>query len=332
MEHYWQSFLEGLIGGFLGGLVSLVMYKEYYCKNNTLTDTKKKSNPQGQDNEQGYLTLMKHVMERGYEVKDRTGTGALFLPGQKVEYDLTNYAIPLLTTRRVPWHNVVGELLFFLKGETDTNKLVNSNPPIRIWIANTTKEFIEQRGLSDKLQPGEMGPLYGRQWRNFGRAEEKNGVDQIVFVMNELKHNRGSRRIMITAYNPNAIPESVLPPCHFAAQWTIREENVVDCILYQRSCDLPLGCPTNIASYSLLTFIFCHYCNLRPGKLIHMIGHAHVYKNQIEKAQEHILRTPTKSPWIEMVNMPEHFEDLQVDNFVLKDYTPQTFIKYPFST
>jgi thymidylate synthase len=293
-------------------------------------------------NEQGYLDLMKKVVYEGHRTKDRTGTGNRFLSGMSVKYDISNYRLPLFTTRKVPWKNVVEELLFFLRGDTDTKKLEAKQ--VFIWKQNSSEEFIKSRNLP--YREGVIGPMYGFQHRHFG-AEYKGpdvdytgqGYDQIRALFGSLKNDPYSRRHMLTAWNPQALDQSVLPPCHFAAQWVVHDDNddesygpSLDCILYQRSCDLPLGCPTNVASYSLLTFILCHYCGMQPGVLTHFIGHAHVYENQVPCVLDHVKRVPTFPPKLEMVNMPASFETLETENFMVKDYDPQPFIRYPFST
>jgi thymidylate synthase len=298
------------------------------------------------DGEVSYLNLMKNVLENGYKTPDRTGVGNIFLPGQSVRYDISNNIIPLFTSRKVPWKNVIHELLFFMKGHTDTKKHLESEN-VNIWKAHTSIDFLKRRKLNDRpeYKEGTMGPMYGFQWRHFGAEYlgpeydyTDKGYDQLKDLFHNLKHDPYSRSHMITALNPSVNQDCVLCPCHFAAQWIVQknknenEKDVLHVIIYQRSADLCLGVPTNVASYSTLTHILGHYTNLQPGTLTHFMGHAHIYENQIPLAKEHVKRTPSPHPTLKLINMPDSFEDLSVENFQLENYKPQSFIKYPFAT
>lgn len=305
-------------------------------------------NPKSNDynGEEGYLNLMKDIASRGHTVPDRTGVGVKFLSGCTVKYDINNFKLPLFTSRRISWKIVVEELLFFLRGDTDTTLLEEQK--VNIWKANTSKDFIAKRKLD--LEPGDMGPLYGFQWRHFGADweaykkdpnDEKNqGFDQITWLMNELKTNPYSRRLVLTALNPPDISKSVLAPCHFSAQWCVRDsdekhgEKIIDCILYQRSCDLPLGCPTNVPSYALLTFIFAWYCDMKPGTLTHSIGHAHVYENQMTTLETHLERLDQleEFPTLNLMNqLPKNINDITRSYFKIHNYNHLSSLKYPFA-
>lgn len=332
-DESWKFWMTIMFAGV--GVLSSLNTDDDFLEPKSITQHFENDQISADHGELGYLHTMRRIIEQGHRVLDRTGTGGnRFLPGVSVKYDISNFTIPLLTTRVILWRNVVEELLFFLKGKTDTKELEAKN--VNIWKANSSKEFLASQKLP--YPEGTIGPMYGFQWRHFN-AEYKGphadysgqGTDQIQYILKELKTNPNSRRMLITAWNPNQLNDGVLPPCHFSAQWT-HHDGILDCILYQRSCDFPLGGPTNIASYALLTHIFCHYTNLVAGTLTHMIGHAHVYENQVEKAMTHISRVPTKFPTLSLQNMPDSLEALEMHHLQLVGYTPQASIKYPFST
>lgn len=307
--------------------------------------------------EEEYLKLMKNVIENGFQVPDRTGIGNRFLPGQCIKYDISDRTLPLFTSRKIPWKNVIHELLFFMKGKTDTKELESEK--VYIWKQNTSNEFLKKRRLdiADGKRPayeeGTMGPMYGFQWRHFGTeytGPNSNyggkGFDQLQSIIDNLKKNPFGRDHILSAFNPCALKDSVLCPCHFAVQWVVSpfisdsnlssnyKKNVLHVIIYQRSADLCLGVPTNVASYATLTHILAHYTNMETGSLTHFMGHAHVYQNQIEVALENIQRIKhlKKHPKLKLVNMPESFEDLVPESFVVENYQPQPFLKYPFAT
>lgn len=227
----------------------------------------------------------------GKERIDRTNVGTLSIFGAQMRFDLRNDAFPLLTTKRVFWRGVVEELLWFIKGSTNAKELQEKN--VHIWDANSSREFLDQCGFMDRKE-GDLGPVYGFQWRHFG-ADYKScdesyvgqGVDQLNEVIKRIRTNPTDRRIIMSAWNVADLPKMVLPPCHCFVQFYVADDEL-SCQLYQRSADMGLGVPFNIASYSLLTYMIAHVTGLKPGDFIHTLGDAHVYKNHIEPLKEQV--------------------------------------------
>jgi len=282
--------------------------------------------------EMGYLELVKKVIETGNEKTDRTGTGTKSLFGCTMRYDLLQ-SFPLLTTKSVYWKGVVEELLWFLRGETNANKL--SQKGVKIWDGNGSREFLDKNGLKER-EVGDLGPVYGFQWRHFG-AEYKNmhenytgkGTDQLKDVLHKIMHNPDDRRIIMSAWNPAALKKMALPPCHMFSQFYVANGKL-SCIMYQRSCDLGLGVPFNIASYSLLTHILANAAGLKVGEYVHILGDAHVYKNHIEPLKEQLKRYPNPFPVLKIkkkINGIEGIENLKFEDFELSEYIPHPKIK-----
>lgn len=276
-----------------------------------------------------YLNLVKDIIDNGAVRDDRTGTGVLSLFGKKMEFDLKHH-FPLLTTKRVFWRAVVEELLFFIRGQTDANILSNLN--ITIWDGNTSREFLDQRGL-EEYDVGDMGPMYGWNWRHWGAGYwgckhnyKGQGIDQLIRAINEIKTNPTSRRILISAWNPSVLKAGVLPPCHVMFQFYV-QNNYLSCQLYQRSGDMGLGIPFNIASYSLLTYMMAQVCGLKPGKFIHVIGDAHVYKTHIEPLKIQLQREPWKFPTLELNSEIKNIENFEKEDIKLMNYKSHPFIK-----
>lgn len=221
----------------------------------------------------------------GKKRSDRTGVGTVSIFGAQMRFSLRNNIFPLLTTKRVFWRAVAEELLWFIKGSTNAKELQDKN--IHIWDGNSTREFLDKMGFADR-EEGDLGPVYGFQWRHFG-AEYKTchddytgkGIDQLNEVIERIKKNPNDRRIIMSAWNVVDIPKMALPPCHCFVQFYVADGEL-SCQLYQRSADMGLGVPFNIASYALLTYMIAHVTGLKPGDFVHTIGDAHVYLNHIE--------------------------------------------------
>ncbi|XP_008468587.2 thymidylate synthase [Diaphorina citri] len=219
-----------------------------------------------QTDEQQYLHLLDKIIKTGHKKSDRTGVGTLSLFGAQMRFDLTNGTFPLLTTKRVFWKGVVEELLWFIKGSTNAKEL--SDKGVKIWDPNSTREYLDSIGLVDRKE-GDLGPVYGFQWRHYG-AEYKDmftdytdqGIDQLQNIINTIKTNPNDRRIIMCAWNPIDMPKMALPPCHCLAQFYVADGKL-SCQLYQRSADMGLGVPFNIASYSLLTYMIAHVTGLQ---------------------------------------------------------------------
>lgn len=297
---------------------------------------------------QTYLNLLDHVLHNGTVKGDRTGTGTRSVFGYQMRFDLQE-GFPLLTTKRVHWKSVVHELLWFVRGDTNLQYLVKNG--VRIWnewpfqhylqenelaeqypkYSETwkaeMKAFVEQIKTDDDFAAkwGELGPVYGRQWRNF------SGVDQLVEVIQNLKTNPDSRRHIVTAWNPPDIPEMAkagLPPCHTLFQFYVAEGKL-SCQLYQRSADIFLGVPFNIGTYSLLIHLVARECGYEVGDFVHTLGDAHLYSNHVEQAKLQLSRTPTASPTLSFAEEAPGIFEIGYDDIVLHNYNPQASIKAP---
>lgn len=247
-----------------------------------------------------YLDLVQHVLDNGVEKHDRTGTGTLSVFGYQMRFDLQG-DFPLVTTKKVHFTSVVHELLWLLSGSTNVNPLKKNK--VRIWNEWADKE-------------GELGPIYGHQWRSWPSSQGK-GIDQIQAALEAIQHNPDSRRIIVSAWNVADLPKMALPPCHTLFQFYIANGRL-SCQLYQRSADIFLGLPFNIASYSLLTMMIAQVTGLRPGEFIHTLGDAHLYLNHLEQANLQLSRTPYKGT---MVHLDPHVTDLF--NFTIDDVSWQ---------
>ena len=249
-----------------------------------------------------YLELLKDIQTNGTAKKDRTGVGTRGVFGRQLRFDLSA-GFPLLTTKKVHWPAVVHELLWFLQGETNI-KYLNENQ-VRIWDE-----------WADAL--GELGPVYGKQWR----AWEHNGttIDQISNVIREIKQNPASRRLIVSAWNVGEIAAMALPPCHLLFQFYVQADKL-SCQLYQRSADVFLGVPFNIASYALLTHMVAQVCGLTPGDFVHTFGDVHIYDNHQAQITEQLKRTPRALPRLELHPRPDIFS-YTFEDIVLHDYQP----------
>lgn len=269
--------------------------------------------------EEQYLQLIRDILEKGSFEKGRNGnTKSLF--GCSMRYSLKDGQLPLLTTKRVAWKTCFRELMWFVRGSTDNQILVDKN--VHIWDANGTREFLDGRGLKNNRE-NDLGPVYGHQWRFFNAPYENcdtdytgQGVDQLQYIIDCLKdpEQRTSRRMVISAWNPCQLDEMVLPPCHVLMQFYVRENKYLSCSLYQRSGDVGLGVPFNIASYSFLTHILAHHCGLEAEEFVHFIGDAHIYEDHIEPLKEQIIREPRAFPRISLLNKHEKVDDYEIED------------------
>jgi len=284
-----------------------------------------------------YLDLCRHVLEDGSFKSDRTGTGTYSLFGAQMRFNL-NDGFPLLTTKKVYLKAIIYELLWFIKGDTNIKYLVDHN--VRIWnewpyenykksnefMNESLDEFVEKIKTDDAFAKkyGDLGPVYGKQWRSFGINEYK--VDQLMKVINEIKTNPNSRRLIVCAWNPLEIDQMALPPCHSLFQFYVND-NKLSCQLYQRSADLFLGVPFNIASYALLTMMVAKVCGLGLGDFVHTIGDAHIYQNHVEQIKTQMSRTPRVLPKMIIKKDTDNILDFEFDDFELVDYNPYPPIK-----
>jgi len=277
-----------------------------------------------------YLKLIEQILENGIERNDRTGVGTKSIFGATMRYSLRNDIFPLLTTKRVFWRGLAEELIWFIHGCTNGKTL--SDKGIHIWDGNGSREFLDKRGLKDN-EEGDLGPVYGFQWRHFGAQYENmnsnyenKGIDQLKEVIHTIKTDPYSRRIILTAWNPSDLNKMALPPCHMFAQFYVAN-NELSCQMYQRSADMGLGVPFNIASYSLLTRLIAQVCNLKCGEFIHVIGDAHVYLNHFEALKEQLKRQPKIFPLLKINPNIMNIDDFQFDDFKLIGYQPHETIK-----
>ncbi len=282
-----------------------------------------------------YLELAKNILENGVKKEDRTGTGTISMFGTQTRYSLEN-GLPLLTTKKVNFAAVLHELLWFLKGDTNIKYLVDNN--VNIWNEWPYKEFMESEEFNNETQEefieriktddefakkhGNLGPVYGKQWRDF------LGVDQIAKVVEQIKNNPDSRRHIVSAWNPTEVDNMLLPPCHSLFQFYV-VNGKLSTQLYQRSADLFLGVPFNIASYSILNMLISHHLGLENGEFIHTTGDTHIYSNHIEQINLQLTRTPKELPKLVIKTKRENIWDYVFEDFELVDYKHDPFIKAP---
>lgn len=280
-----------------------------------------------------YLDLCKTILEKGVRKEDRTHTGTISYFGYQMRFDL-NEGFPLLTTKRVHLKSIIHELLWFISGSTNIKYLVDHD--VRIWNdwpfaayqkseayqGETIEEFAQKIKDSNEFAEkwGNLGPVYGKQWRNF------NGVDQLAWLINEIKTNPTSRRLIISAWNPAEIDQMALPPCHCFMQFYVCDGKL-SCQLYQRSADTFLGVPFNIASYSLFTMMIAQVCHLKLGDFVHTIGDAHLYLNHLEQIEKQLKRTPRPLPKMKINPTVQNIEHFRFEDFELLEYDPYKGIK-----
>jgi thymidylate synthase len=260
-----------------------------------------------------YLELLQHVLDRGDRKEDRTSTGTLSIFGHQLRFDLAA-GFPLVTTKKVHFHSVVHELLWFLAGDTNVRYLDENG--VKIW-----DEWADASG--------ELGPIYGAQWRSW-RAADGREIDQIRDVVKSLREDPNSRRHIVSAWNVGALPQMRLPPCHILFQFNVVNGRL-SCHLYQRSADVFLGVPFNIASYALLTMMVAQVCDLAPGHLIHSFGDAHLYLNHIDQAKTQLARTPRRLPAVQLNATVRSIFDFRAGDVTLLDYDPHPAIRAPIA-
>ena len=260
-----------------------------------------------------YEILLKHVYENGNSKSDRTGTGTKSVFGYQMRFDLAE-GFPLITTKKLHFKSIVYELLWFLRGETNIKFLKDNG--VTIW-----DEWADKNG--------ELGPIYGYQWRSWPSADGKH-IDQIAILIEDLKKNPDSRRHIVSAWNVSEIDKMALPPCHILFQFYVVNETL-SCQMYQRSADTFLGVPFNIASYALLTHMIAHVCNLKPGIFIHTFGDVHIYNNHFEQVKLQLSREPRPLPKISLNDKVKSIFDFKYEDIKLEGYNPYPTIKAPIA-
>ncbi|KAI9021965.1 thymidylate synthase/dCMP hydroxymethylase domain-containing protein [Hyaloraphidium curvatum] len=313
----------------------------------------------GEHPEQQYLSLARRILEAGEARADRTGTGTLSLFAPPPARWPLGAAFPLLTTKRVFFRGVAEELLWFVRGRTDGAEL--SKKGVKIWDGNGSRAFLDSRGLHHRRE-GDLGPVYGYQWRHFGAPYADadadyagKGVDQLREVVDKICHAPADRRIIISAWNPADIPQMALPPCHMMVQFFVSLSTTPPTLsaqMYQRSADMGLGVPFNIASYALLVRMIAHVTGTQPGELVHVLGDAHVYADHVDALKEQLGREPRPFPVLRIERrdrrgvpearegetreekvdrMVRELETFEVEDFVLEGYDPHKAVKMEMS-
>jgi thymidylate synthase len=315
-------------------------------------------------NEQAYLDLCQHVLENGTKKSDRTGTGTMSVFGHQMRFDLKD-GFPLLTTKRVPFRLIASELIWFINGDTNIRFLLQHNN--NIWNEWAFKKWVESdeytgpdmtdfgnRSLRDDAfkadydeqmeifkrrvleeddfaaKYGELGNVYGKQWRAW-KTSTGETIDQLKNVIHDIKHNPSSRRLIVSAWNPEDVPTNMaLPPCHSLFQFHVADGKL-SCQLYQRSADIFLGVPFNIASYALLTHLIAKECGLEPGEFIHTLGDAHIYLNHEEQVRTQLQREPRELPRLEIDPTFTNIFELTLDQLKIEGYDPHPTIKAPIA-
>lgn len=290
--------------------------------------------------EKQYLQLIKDIINKGYEESGRNGSVKSIF-GYSMRFSLQNGELPLLTTKKLAWKTCFKELLWFIKGNTDNELLQEQN--VHIWDGNSTREFLDSQGL-DNYPEGILGPIYGWQWRRWNQPYNKyidntsktcfnfdyvKSIDQLDWVIRQLKdpNKRTSRRLIVSAWNPNQLKEMALPPCHILFQFNVRENKYLSCALYQRSGDVGLGVPFNIASYSFLTHIIASHCDLIADEFVYFLGNAHIYTEHLEALKIQMEREPLPFPKIS-IKKRENIEDYQLNDIEwLEEYKHLSEIK-----
>ena len=275
-----------------------------------------------------YQTLLQHILDNGTRHEDRTGVGTISTFGYQTRFDLQK-GFPIVTTKRVPFRWVAEELFWFLSG--DTNEADLQARGVDIWQEWADEEHTSRFGR----KPGDLGPIYGYLWRSFGGDyPQRNGVDQIKNVIEQIADNPNSRRLIVSGWNPETADKVDLPPCHTLFQFKVENEKTLHCQLYQRSADAFLGVPFNISSYALLTHLIAHVCDLEPGEFIHTFGDLHIYSNHLEQVKTLLEREPLELPQLEIVDGEnlkglEGLPNFSYENLKLKNYKSHKKIAAP---
>jgi len=260
-----------------------------------------------------YLDLLRHVLDHGAEKSDRTGTGTLSVFGYQMRFDLAD-GFPLVTTKKLHTKSIIHELLWFLRGESNIRYLKENG--VSIW-----DEWADEQG--------ELGPVYGKQWRSWHAADGRS-IDQISWVIDEIRRNPDSRRLVVSAWNVAELPQMALQPCHALFQFHVANRRL-SCQLYQRSADIFLGVPFNIASYALLTHMVAQVCALEPGDFVHTLGDAHLYKNHVAQAREQLARSPLPPPRLRLNPEVRSIFDFRYEDIAIEKYQAHASIKAPIA-
>ena len=288
-------------------------------------------NQENKHDEYQYINLIKHILDYGTMIEGRNGN-ALTIYGSSMHFSLENDTWPLITSKKVAWKTCAKELFWFLKGSTSNSELREQN--VHIWDGNGSRDFLDSRGLTN-LEENDLGPVYGHQWRFFNASYENcntdyngKGVDQIKYIIDCLKNpkERYSRRLILSAWNPQQLDEMALPPCHVLAQFNVIG-NKLSCSLYQRSGDVGLGVPFNIASYSLLTHIIAKHCDLQANEFIYHLGNCHIYDDHIEPLRNQVNNVLYPFPKISILEKYDNINNYSIKDIKVENYQCNNVIK-----
>ena len=283
--------------------------------------------------ENQYLKLIKDIDTFGTMENGRNGNAKTIF-GSGMHFSLQDGTIPILTTKKVAWKTCLKELLWFIKGSTDNKELQEQN--VKIWNDNASRDFLDSRGLN--YEENDLGPIYGHQWRHFNAkykdegckaSYEGEGIDQLQNIINALNdpEQRYSRRLVMSAWNPQQIDDMALPPCHILCQFCVTDGNKLSCSLYQRSGDVGLGVPFNIASYAFLTHILANHCGLEAEEFVYFLGNAHIYEEHIDALKPQILKEPYPFPTIEFKENVSDINNINIDSIKIAHYNHHETIK-----
>lgn len=289
---------------------------------NILKKNKERNNNIHDENQ--YLNLINDILNEGTMINGRNGNVKTVF-GSAMHFDLTNGIIPILTTKRTAWKTCLKELLWFISGSTSNDILQNNN--VKIWNGNSSRDYLDSIGLHN-LRENDLGPVYGHQWRHFN-AKYNNcdsdytnkGIDQLQYIIDNLKNpeTRHSRRLVMSAWNPCQLNEMALPPCHILVQFNVID-NKLSCSLYQRSGDVGLGVPFNIASYSFLLHLIAKHCNLEPYEFIYYLGNCHIYDDHLDSLVLQLDRIPKQFPTLEILNIKDNINNYVLEDFKINNY------------
>lgn len=282
--------------------------------------------------EEQYIELIRDILSEGTMETGRNGN-TMCVFGAAMHFSLDQGVIPILTTKRVAWKTCLKELLWFIRGDTNNEHLQQQG--VTIWNDNASREFLDSRGLTH-LRENDLGPVYGHQWRHFNAKYtscdenyEGQGVDQLDYIIKCLKDpaQRTSRRMIMSAWNPCQLDEMALPPCHVLVQFNVTSGNKLSCCMFQRSADVALGVPFNIASYSFFTHLLAKHCDLEAHEFIYYLGNAHIYESHLDAMKQQVTRTPYSFPKVTITTKRENINDYVLDDFELHDYKFHEVIK-----
>lgn len=288
--------------------------------------------------EHQFLELLERVLEKGDARTDRTGVGTRSLFGELLRFDLSDGEVPIITTKRVYWKLAVKEMIWFLTGGTNIRELLHNN--VRIWsdwplarYRSETNDHISQSDFEARIvadedfakQWGDLGPVYGKQWRRWVDAQGREH-DQIATLVETLKHNPSSRRMLFHAWNVGELDQMALPPCHMVYQYHVNSRGELNCLLFQRSCDLFLGASFNLAAASALVLMLAQQAGLKPGELVWVVGDAHIYLNHVDQVREQISRDPRPFPIMRLIRHPGSIDGYRLDDFEVVGYDPHAAI------